>query len=175
LPLLISVSALSANGSQAREGKKELSMTRRQVWFSLACGLALLWASAIPSWGESYVELFIGGVHTVNEHIPFSIQHPYPNGVSSEILAVPGRIHLGINQSGTAGLRLGTWFVKDGFPRLNYPSWLGYFGCYFDFSYHRLDYRPQQLDTLSIDKYFPCSSPLKIILDISSKISILSI
>jgi hypothetical protein len=130
-------------------------MTRRQAWLSLAAVLALLFVSAAPSWGESYVELFIGGVHTENEHIPFSILHPYPNGVSAENLAVPGRIHLAINQSGTAGLRLGTWFVKEGFPRLNYPPWMRYFGCYFDFSYHRLDYRPQQLDTVSIDNVPP--------------------
>lgn len=130
-------------------------MTRRQTWFSLACSLALLLASAIPTWGESYVELFIGGVHTENDHIPFSILHPYPNGVSAENLAVPGRIHLGINQSGTAGLRLGTWFVKDGFPRVNYPPWMRYFGCYFDFSYHRLDYRPQCMDTMFIDNVPP--------------------
>jgi opacity protein-like surface antigen len=130
-------------------------MTRRHTCLSLACALALLFMSAIPTWGESYVELFIGGVHTENEHIPFSLSHPYANGVSAENLAVPGLIHLAINQSGTAGVRLGTWFVKEGFPRVNYPPWMRYFGCYFDFSYHRLDYRPQQLDTVSIDNVPP--------------------
>jgi hypothetical protein len=143
----------------ARDGYKELMhMTRRQNWLSLACCLALLFVSAVPTRGESYVELFIGGVHTENEHIPFSILHPYANGVSAENLAVPGRIHLAINQSGTAGLRLGTWFVKEGFPKVDYPPWMRYFGCYFDFSYHRLDYRPQQQDTVSIDNVPPVFS-----------------
>ena len=104
---------------------------------------------------ETYTELFIGGVHTENEHIPFSLLHRYPNGVSAENCAVPGRIHLAINQSGTAGARLGTWFAREGFPGLDYPQWMRYFGCYMDFSYHRLDYRPQKLDTVSIDNTPP--------------------
>ena len=104
---------------------------------------------------ETYTELFIGGVHTENEHIPFSLLHPYPNGVSAENCAVPGRIHLAINQSGTAGARVGTWFTKEGFPRLDYPEWMRYFGCYMDFSYNRLDYRPQRLDTLCYDNTPP--------------------
>ncbi|MFZ2089732.1 MAG: hypothetical protein WAU47_14265 [Desulfobaccales bacterium] len=130
-------------------------MTGKHTGLSLALILALLLAGAGPSWGETYAELFIGGVHTENEHIPFSLNHRYPGGVSSEILSVPGRIHLAINQSGTAGCRLGTWFVKEGWPGFNYPPWMRYFGCYIDFSYHRLDYRPQKLDTVSVDNVGP--------------------
>lgn len=130
-------------------------MTRQATWLSLAWGLAFLVMTAVHCRADSYVELFIGGVQTENEHIPFSLQHRYPGGVSSEICAVPGRIHLAINHSGTAGVRLGTWFVRDGFPGFKYPGWMRYFGCYFDFSYHRLDYRPQKLDTVSIDNVPP--------------------
>ena len=130
-------------------------MTRHATRLSLAWSLVFLVMAPSACWAESYVELFIGGVQTENEHIPFSLQHRYPGGVSSEICAVPGRIHLAINHSGTAGLRLGTWFTREGFPGFKYPEWLRYFGFYLDFSYHRLDYRPQKLDTVSIDNVPP--------------------
>jgi opacity protein-like surface antigen len=131
------------------------NMVRRQILLCLAGILALMIITGGAARAETYTELFIGGVHTENEHIPFSLLHRYPNGVSAENCAVPGRIHLAINQSGTAGARLGTWFAREGFPRLDYPQWMRYFGCYVDFSYHRLDYRPQQLDTVSIDNTPP--------------------
>ncbi len=130
-------------------------MVRMQILLWLAGSLALMLITGGSARAETYTELFIGGVHTENEHIPFSLLHPYPNGVSAENCAVPGRIHLAINQSGTAGARVGTWFSKEGFPRLNYPPWMRYFGCYFDFSYYRLAYRPQRLDTVSIDNTPP--------------------
>ncbi len=130
-------------------------MVRRQILLCLAGILALMIITGGAARAETYTELFIGGVHTENEHIPFSLLHRYPNGVSAENCAVPGRIHLAINQSGTAGARLGTWFAREGFPGLDYPQWMRYFGCYMDFSYHRLNYRPQQLDTVSIDNTPP--------------------
>jgi opacity protein-like surface antigen len=121
---------------------------RMQILLCLAGSLALLLISGGAARAETYTELFIGGVHTENEHIPFSLLHSYPNGVSAENCAVPGRIHLAINQSSTAGARLGTWFAREGFPRLDYPQWMRYFGCYMDFSY-------QKLDTVSIDNTPP--------------------
>ena len=130
-------------------------MVRMQILLCLAGSLALMLITGGAARAETYTELLIGGVHTENEHIPFSLLHPYPNGVSAENCAVPGRIHLAINQSGTAGARVGTWFTKEGFPRLDYPPWMRYFGCYMDFSYYRLCYRPQRLDTVSIDNTPP--------------------
>ncbi len=130
-------------------------MRRPRFWLSLAISLVLLLIAAVPAPAETYTELFIGGVHTANDFIPFDLLHRYPNGVSAENCAVPGRIHLAVNYSGTAGIRLGTWFAKEGFPKINYPDWMRYFGCYFDFSYHRLDFRPQKMNTLSIDNTPP--------------------
>lgn len=130
-------------------------MRRPQTWLSLALGLAWLLLATLPARGETYTELFIGGVQTENAHVPFSLLHRYANGVSAENCAVPGRIHLAINHSGTAGFRLGTWFAREGFPKIDYPGWMRYFGCYLDFSYHRLDFRPQQLDTVSMDNTPP--------------------
>ena len=41
------------------------------------------------------------------------------------------------------GLKLGTWFVKEGFLGYNYPDWMKYLGFYLDFSYHRLNLKNQ--------------------------------
>jgi hypothetical protein len=131
------------------------TMAHLNLRLFLALSLAVLFLASAGARAETYTEIFAGGVHTENDHIPFTLLHRYPNGVSAENCSVPGRIHLGINQSGTAGARLGTWFVKDGFPGLDYPRWLRYFGCYIDFSYHRLDYRPQNMDIISIDNTPP--------------------
>jgi len=130
-------------------------MRRRITWLSLAGALAFLVLASVPARGESYLEFYLGVVQTENEHIPFTLWHHYPNGVGVETLAVPGRIRLSIDRSVAGGLRLGTWFVREGFPKLNYPRWMRHFGCYLDLSFHRLDYRPQKLDTLAVDKVPP--------------------
>ncbi len=44
------------------------------------------------------------------------------------------------------GLRLGTWFVPEGFCGWSgYPTWAKYFGFYTDFNYHRVYLRNQRL------------------------------
>lgn len=126
-------------------------MATRRLWWFAAVVLAVLAAGAAPVRGESYVELFFGGVKTANEPMAFHAWHHYPNGVSYESIAVPGRNLNAVNPAVGGGARLGTWFVREGFPGWNYPQWLRYFGCYVDISFHRLDLRPQPLDTLSID------------------------
>ncbi|MBI4643391.1 MAG: outer membrane beta-barrel protein, partial [Deltaproteobacteria bacterium] len=44
------------------------------------------------------------------------------------------------------GLKLGTWFVKEGIPGYNYPDWMKYLGFYVDFSFHRLDLKNQNFN-----------------------------
>jgi hypothetical protein len=36
----------------------------------------------------------------------------------------------------TFGGKLGTWFSKTGFPKIDYPDWMKYTGFYLDFSYN---------------------------------------
>lgn len=42
------------------------------------------------------------------------------------------------NTQPQGGLKIGTWFVKNGLLGYNYPDWMKYFGFYTEFSYHRL-------------------------------------
>ena len=42
-------------------------------------------------------------------------------------------------------MKLGTWFVPEGFGGANYPDWMKYLGFYLDFNYHRLNFRRQNI------------------------------
>jgi hypothetical protein len=97
---------------------------------------AALTVAAVPARAEVYVEVYLGGnfggnisdlvtgnFATANSAGPFSF-----NSTGNIDPAVAG------------GLKLGTWFVKEGFLGMNYPDWMKYFGFYLDFSYHRLSF-----------------------------------
>jgi opacity protein-like surface antigen len=99
--------------------------------------------------GEVYFEAYIGGVQGANSNMsqtqnwvwdvlpPFSYGGPV-NTVST--FRVPGRLDPAV----MGGLKLGTWFVPEGFLGYNYPPWMRYFGFYLDFMVHRLDFRRQE-------------------------------
>jgi hypothetical protein len=93
--------------------------------------------------GEVYFEAYIGGVQGANAPLTpsFSGIFSTPGGPYSIAGSwdVPGRLHPAV----LGGLKLGTWFVPEGFLGYNYPAWMRYFGFYFDFCFHRLDYRRQ--------------------------------
>ena len=38
------------------------------------------------------------------------------------------------------GVKLGTWFVREGTLGFDYPDWMKYLGFYLDFKVHRLVY-----------------------------------
>lgn len=46
------------------------------------------------------------------------------------------------------GLKVGTWFVPDGFLGAAYPAWMRYFGLYLDVNYHRQNFRYRVGNTL---------------------------
>ena len=87
---------------------------------------------------EMYVEGYIGGAFPATESISTSgVLHPL--AFVNYTLNVPGRY----NSHVIGGLKLGTWFVKEGFLGANYPDWMKYFGFYLDFSYQRLNLSAQ--------------------------------
>lgn len=45
-----------------------------------------------------------------------------------------------IDPAVVGGLKVATWFVKEGFLGMNYPDWIKDLGFYLDFSYHRLNF-----------------------------------
>lgn len=94
---------------------------------ALVAGLVLL---AAPARAEMYVEGYVGGVQAANFNEPFIEKQ----GPTTYIINFPGKTDPAV----IGGLKIGTWFVKEGFLGYNYPEWMKYFGFYTDFSFHRL-------------------------------------
>ena len=65
-------------------------MAHLNLRLCLALSLAVLFLASAGARAETYTELFIGGVHTENDHIPFTLMHRYPNGVSAKTAQCPG-------------------------------------------------------------------------------------
>lgn len=101
--------------------------------------------------GEMYIEGYLGGVQGGNSGMDATTDHPGTFGgtifQTVENHQIPGRLDPAV----VGGLKLGTWFVKEGFLGMNYPDWMKYFGFYLDFSYHRLDFRRQKGNSVSFD------------------------
>ena len=120
------------------------------VVFGLFLAVALV-ALAAPANAEMYVEGYLGGTAAANMGQNFVVhesQSPPPPLLP--INTLPADFHL--NYPGTTdpsvigGIKLGTWFVKEGFAGWSgYPDWCKYFGFYTDFSYQRLEMPGQRL------------------------------
>lgn len=90
-----------------------------------------------PASAEMYVEGFIGGVQPGNSGDVFITKHP---GTNFNELNNPIGIY---NPQVIGGMKVGTWFVKEGILGFNYPDWMKYLGFYLEFSYHLLNNPPQ--------------------------------
>jgi opacity protein-like surface antigen len=105
---------------------------------------AVLLVLPVGAKAEMYVEGYIGGVQAASD--PKTI-HTTEAFWETESSRIPGKFDPAV----MGGLKVGTWFVKEGFLGANYPDWMKYFGFNLDFSYHRLDLRQQQGVTFSRD------------------------
>lgn len=101
--------------------------------------------------GAMYVEAYLGGVQGANAGMGSAVIHPafagaprLSPGNAGEVFSVPGILAPAV----MGGLKVGTWFVREGFLGFNYPEWMKYFGFNLDFSYHRLDFRTQEFSRL---------------------------
>jgi len=101
--------------------------------------LALLLSLAGAARGEMYVEGYMGGNFSAPSSDPYLVQ-PDPTWNAAAFRPnLPGAIDPAFH----GGLKIGTWFVKEGVLGFDYPEWMKYLGFYTDFSYHRLDFRKQ--------------------------------
>lgn len=85
---------------------------------------------------EMYVEGYLGANFASDIGRDIAVANPFSGFVAS--------YKGGVNPSFQGGMKLGTWFVKEGFLGYNYPDWMKYLGFYVDFSYHALDSNRQQ-------------------------------
>jgi outer membrane protein W len=125
------------------------------MFLGLLCLGAAITLPPGPAQGEVYVEAYLGGVQGANAPMNLTTIHrdePAPYVWDNrESHATPGRLEPAF----LGGLKVGTWFVKDGFLGGDYPDWMKYFGAYLDFSFHRLDFRHQLGGTSASDLNFP--------------------
>src|SRR4030042_1159389 len=113
----------------------------RKTWVIVF--LAIFLALPGGAWGEMYVEGYIGGVQGANASMSpgYAALDSSPPAAHANIgsVNIPGRLDPAV----LGGLKVGTWFVKEGFLGMNYPGWMKYFGFYLDFMMHRLNFRRQ--------------------------------
>jgi len=94
----------------------------------VACALLALMAGTAQA--EMFVEAYIGGNWAANSADPYFSQGAWR-------LNTPGHI----DPAFQAGLKLGAWFDKTGvLSGINFPAWMRFFGFWFDFSYHSVNF-----------------------------------
>ncbi len=115
---------------------------------------------------EMYVEGYIGGFGAVqNDFTATTVMHT--GGAIPSVGAVAYRVPGHIDPNVVGGVKVGTWFVKEGFLGCNYPNWMKYLGFYIDFSYNRLVYNQQNgsygyrgITTAATPQFGPAGSPI---------------
>lgn len=96
--------------------------------------LAALVVLPVTARSDVYIEGYMGGGTLLDSSDPVDIGG-FP-------VDTPGEF----NSFFTGGVKLGTWFDRTGFMAgSNWPEWTKYFGFYFDFNYHNIDFDNQLL------------------------------
>jgi opacity protein-like surface antigen len=98
---------------------------------------AILLVLPVGAQAEMYVEAYLGGAFA-GDLSDSGFKGVEPNG-NYAVGNLPGHAQPAV----LGGLKIGTWFVKEGFLGYNYPDWMKYLGFYLDFCYHRLDLKNQ--------------------------------
>ncbi len=117
---------------------------------SAVLGLFLAVALAAPASAEMYVEGYLGGTAAANVGQSLTVQDTLiPRNAEDSHMRFSGTPEAAV----LGGVKLGTWFVKEGFAGYGgYPDWMKYFGFYTDFSYQRFELRGPTSGT-SVDTF----------------------
>jgi hypothetical protein len=116
-------------------------------------GLFLV-AMSGPVQAEMYGEVYLGGVQGLDTSMSGNFAGSAP--ITASGLPIPGGFEFvstfpetysgrfsnpgKLKPAVQGGLKLGTWFVREGTLGFDYPDWMKYFGFYVDFKVHRLSY-----------------------------------
>lgn len=94
------------------------------------------------TYAETYVEAYLGANFTVTSPNPLELNiNPGYKGPVQTDLEFPRTL----SSSLIHGAKLGTWFSKEGIPKIDYPDWMKYVGFYFDFNFHGFQKSPLML------------------------------
>ena len=106
--------------------------------FGIFLAVALV-ALCIPASAEMYVEGYLGGTAAANMGQALTVHDTL---ITQNAEDSPMRFSGTPDAAVLGGVKLGTWFVKEGFAGYSgYPDWMKYFGFYTDFSYQRFEMR----------------------------------
>lgn len=106
---------------------------------------AVLLVVPVGAKAEMYVEAYLGGLFAGDLSSTQTVTAlPVGGGTDSLTGRLPGHAQPAV----IGGLKIGTWFVKEGFLGYNYPDWMKYLGFYIDFSFHKLDLKNQNFNTV---------------------------
>jgi opacity protein-like surface antigen len=128
-----------------------VNLSKRIGYLCLAILAAAVFFQAVEAPAEMYVEVYGGGVQGADASMATTVRHIDQDFIvydNFERHSLPGRLDPAV----IGGLKVGTWFVKEGFLGYGYPDWMKYFGFYLDFSFHRLNFGSQTGSTLAVDK-----------------------
>lgn len=121
---------------------------KRKDFFPLFWMVALAIAIVVlpgAAQAEMYGEVYLGGVQGVGNN-PIKGNFADTTGASGSGLNWQDSFSGSFSNLGylkpavQGGVKLGTWFVREGTLGFNYPDWMKYFGFYLDFKVHRLVY-----------------------------------
>lgn len=107
----------------------------------MICWVLLLAVSVVlpvAARAEMYVEGYLGGARgaTVPPKFMTITTHHSLHGTSEE-----NHTRGTFKAAVIGGLKIGTWFSREGFLGAPYPEWMKYFGFYLDFNYHRQNFK----------------------------------
>jgi hypothetical protein len=126
----------------------------RKDFFSLFWMVTLVIALVVlpgAAQAEMYGEVYLGGVqgagnNPLNGNFAGTTGERVSPGGGTLVLNCQESYSGSFSNSGQlkpavqGGIKLGTWFVREGTLGFNYPDWMKYFGFYVDFKVHRLVY-----------------------------------
>jgi hypothetical protein len=104
--------------------------------------------------GELYLEGYMGDNFAVSSPHPLEIK---ANPLYSSAKIVSTNYPQNVSFSLLGGVKLGTWFVREGFLGFDYPSWMKYLGFYLDFCFHSISF--QKVIGSQRMYFFPSPSP----------------
>ena len=111
----------------------------------LVLALALLSITAGAAPAETYVEGYVGYTFFVTSPNPLELDiNSHYRGPTKTVLEYPRTLGGAV----LYGAKLGTWFSKEGSPKIDYPDWMKYLGFYLDFNYHQFDSSDLKRDTI---------------------------
>mgnify|MGYP005843373717 CR=1 FL=1 len=112
----------------------------------LTAGLVVLWfIFSTAAKAEVYLEGYVGYVKSATifrDYIVLTTHHPALGTYTEHHTRgtfLPNVI---------GGVKVGTWFVPEGFLGAAYPAWMQHFGVYLDFSYHRQNFRYRECGSI---------------------------